>query len=482
MGGIVSNVIKSNHNIPSKSDFSFGQIVGIGGFGIVREICRLSDDNWFIMKEFNLLKIIRTKNSIPTVILNELSSLRMISPHPFIIKLYAAFRDHHTVYFVMDMLSGGDLRLNIRLGEKFTEYQTSYIIGCIGSALQHIHRHGIIHRDVKPENIMFNFSGIPKLIDFGISHLFSSNIGICQRQSGTKEYLAPEILTTTHYHGFESDFWSLGIVMHEMLFHKRPHQEIISSNMLLYSSMNFESIWEMMFEQHQNSMTRSDEKTETSSKYNPSEISDVVTATTNIISNIYNTQSNKSTTKNSIFSPRSYYLDFGHFYYLNPTLESSSSSCFTDSDLVYSIPDVNINQESITELCKEMLLSLLDVRIHKRIGVGDRYDLFKNHKWFLSNGWSNLETFTIFSTPFSPNTSKIEYYLTSQYGQLTIDKDFQDKQENHRSSIYTPVSPVSASNPNPSNPSNPSFKLGVNDDVINNLLGNISYVSPEYYN
>ena len=371
MGGIISNLRINHRRVPIKSDFSFGQILGIGGFGIVREIRRVSTNEWFISKEFNLLTIIKYKNSLSTVILNELSSLKSLSSHQFIIKLYAAFRDSNSVFFVMDLLSGGDLRLHIRLGEQFSDFQTSYVIGCIGSALQHIHSHGIIHRDVKPENIMFNRNGIPKLIDFGICNLFSTNIAICQRQSGTREYLSPENLTTSHYHGFESDFWSLGVVMYEMLYRKRPQQEIISSNMILYSSIHYEAIWETMLEQ-QHYSTINLQNYEDNLKSFPQKKVEVDPLNNNKYINSC-TPSNNTNTKTSIYSPPSEFLDFGHFF----TLFQNDPSCIKfDSDLIYSIPEINKNLEPISDSCKDMLLGLLDVRIHQRIGVGDRCDSF----------------------------------------------------------------------------------------------------------
>jgi serine/threonine protein kinase len=148
----------------------------------------------------------------------------------------------------MDLLPGGNLRTLFKLKEKFTEKKAAYVISCIGEALHHIHLHRIIHRDVKPENIMFDTKGIPKLIDFGISYTAPSTspggFCICDEQSGTFNYLSPEAMVPTRYHSFETDFWSLGIVLYEMLFQIRPldHSKELRHELVQYSSQTYQSV------------------------------------------------------------------------------------------------------------------------------------------------------------------------------------------------------------------------------------------------
>eukprot|EP00602_Paraphysomonas_sp_CaronLab_P000113 CAMPEP_0185029790 /NCGR_PEP_ID=MMETSP1103-20130426/16324_1 /TAXON_ID=36769 /ORGANISM="Paraphysomonas bandaiensis, Strain Caron Lab Isolate" /LENGTH=434 /DNA_ID=CAMNT_0027564673 /DNA_START=473 /DNA_END=1777 /DNA_ORIENTATION=- len=97
---------------------------------------------------------------------------------------------------------------------------------CLSSALDHIHSRGVLHRDVKPENVMYNDHGFPMLTDFGVSYVCdefaSSGVIECKMASGTRPYLAPELFTKYHQHGTPSDYWSLGVLAYELLFNRRP--------------------------------------------------------------------------------------------------------------------------------------------------------------------------------------------------------------------------------------------------------------------
>jgi serine/threonine protein kinase len=214
--------------------------------GKVCEIKRRRDDRWFALKTLEFKNMtIREARAIVT----ELLALNRIPSHPFVIQLHAAFRGRFSLSFVMELLVGGDLRLLLRLDDKLDETKIAYVVACVGSALRHIHLRQVIHRDVKPENIMFTSRGIPKLIDFGIAHLSppSSKICICQGKSGTIQYMSPEALVPrTHCHGYETDFWSLGVVMYELLYLTRPYETRVPSQLVQYSEETYEAKWKSL--------------------------------------------------------------------------------------------------------------------------------------------------------------------------------------------------------------------------------------------
>lgn len=156
--------------------------------------------------------------------------------HSFVINLHFAFDDPKKCYLVMDLKTGGDLRYYLKKRYLFEEVDVAFYVACISSALEHIHSQGVIHRDVKPENILLDERGYPYLTDFGVAHVQEegSRCLVSTLASGTRQYLAPEVFTKTHIHGPEMDFWSLGVVAYELLFGRRPFEKHCPIAMINY--------------------------------------------------------------------------------------------------------------------------------------------------------------------------------------------------------------------------------------------------------
>lgn len=145
-----------------------------------------------------------------------------------IISQIDAFQDKDSLYLVMDLALGGDMRYQLQnCPNGFSENRTQFYIAQIILALEYLHQKKILHRDIKPENILMDSEGYIKLSDFGLSRRLTT--GICNEIAGTPCYMAPEIFQNPdHYHTYTSDWWSLGILMYEFLTGKRPfHAETI---------------------------------------------------------------------------------------------------------------------------------------------------------------------------------------------------------------------------------------------------------------
>ena len=142
--------------------------------------------------------------------------------HPFLATLIFSFQDKDYIYMIHDLMSGGDLRYWYTQKKIFTEKECKFLVVCIILALEYLHSNKIIHRDLKPENILFDKNGYIHLADFGIAKMLNNEpeeklIHV----SGTPGYMAPETIFKEK-HSYTSDFFSLGVIMYEMMLKKRP--------------------------------------------------------------------------------------------------------------------------------------------------------------------------------------------------------------------------------------------------------------------
>lgn len=118
------------------------------------------------------------------------------------------------------------MRFNLKASQqgRFSENASKFYFCQIALALDVCHGSYILHRDVKPENIVMTESGYIKLTDFGVAKIISSPPHECNSTSGTHGYMAPEIYMPRHRHSTPSDWFSLGITLHEFLTGRRPFE------------------------------------------------------------------------------------------------------------------------------------------------------------------------------------------------------------------------------------------------------------------
>lgn len=127
------------------------------------------------------------------------------------------------IYISMEYLQGGDLKLRIESGMEPKEALS--ILATIGDALETAHKKGVIHRDVKPGNILFRQDGTPVMADYGIAKDFEreTDVTVDGTVIGTPDYLAPEQARIEAIDG-RTDVYGLGIIFYEMLTGKKPFE------------------------------------------------------------------------------------------------------------------------------------------------------------------------------------------------------------------------------------------------------------------
>ena len=150
--------------------------------------------------------------------------------YPLIANMRYAFQDDETLFMALDLMLGGDLRLHLENNPKrFNELQVRHHVATIALSLGYLHKKRIVHRDVKPENILLDKKGYAHLSDFNIATQFTPSQPLMWSKAGTMAYMAPEMLARKGY-STSVDWWSLGIVTYELLFgmvRKQQQQKII---------------------------------------------------------------------------------------------------------------------------------------------------------------------------------------------------------------------------------------------------------------
>ncbi len=144
--------------------------------------------------------------------------------HPNIVTVYDWGEHEGRAYFVMEFIDGVSLSA-LLLDRDRLKFDDQVEIGRqLCDAVQYFHNHGVVHRDIKPPNIMITESGgqrHTKLVDFGIVHVAKSELTTAQTQPGTFSYMSPEQLSNEEV-GTGSDLFSVGIVLYEMFTGRHP--------------------------------------------------------------------------------------------------------------------------------------------------------------------------------------------------------------------------------------------------------------------
>ncbi|KAJ2740386.1 hypothetical protein GGI20_005837 [Coemansia sp. BCRC 34301] len=218
--------------------FRLLRVIGRGSFGKVRIVEHRDSNKAYALKYINKATCIRMKAHANT--LRERDMLEEID-HPFVVNLRFSFQDEFSMFMVMDLMIGGDLRFHM-MRRRFVEGVIKFWIAELACAINYLHTsHGIVHRDIKPDNILMDHRGHVALTDFNIATRIQNN-SPHYSVAGTANYMAPEVVSGSGY-TFSIDWWSLGVVMYECVYGRRPFRNKKSSDdlrrALLYEEIQF---------------------------------------------------------------------------------------------------------------------------------------------------------------------------------------------------------------------------------------------------
>jgi len=141
--------------------------------------------------------------------------------HPNIVTIYQADEAGVYSFIAMEFIEGETLEALIQKRAPFPLEEICRLVAPICDALDYAHRNGVVHRDVKPANIMLTNDGVVKVMDFGIAHVDYSTLTQDGAVLGTPSYMSPEQISGDKVDG-QSDIFSLGVIVYEMATGQRP--------------------------------------------------------------------------------------------------------------------------------------------------------------------------------------------------------------------------------------------------------------------
>jgi len=196
--------------------YRLGTLLGRGGMS---DVFRAVDE---VNSTDVAIKIVRSPDrEYAQRLAQEAQALRRFS-HPGLVQLFETGVNGDMAYLVMEFVDGPSLDQVLRDGP-LTAEETASVGSSLADALAYAHAQGVVHRDVKPANILIGADGLARLTDFGIARLVdTSTLTLTGTMLGTATYMAPEQLEN-HAVGPSADVWSLGIVLLECLTGERVY-------------------------------------------------------------------------------------------------------------------------------------------------------------------------------------------------------------------------------------------------------------------
>uniref|UniRef100_A0A9J8DMZ9 non-specific serine/threonine protein kinase n=1 Tax=Cyprinus carpio carpio TaxID=630221 RepID=A0A9J8DMZ9_CYPCA len=213
-----AEVKKHQHKHSLKRRFQVLETLGRGAYGKVQRAVERRCGKTVAIKS---IRKERLRDDLDRAHIQREIEISASLVHPHIIRLYEVFESRERIVMVMEYASGGELYDYIQDKQRLSEEEARHFFRQITSAVQYCHKNGVVHRDLKLENILLDKDLNVKLADFGLSNRYMR--GQClETFCGSPLYASPEIINGLPYHGPEVDCWSLGVLLYALVYGSMP--------------------------------------------------------------------------------------------------------------------------------------------------------------------------------------------------------------------------------------------------------------------
>ncbi|XP_008578838.1 PREDICTED: NUAK family SNF1-like kinase 2 [Galeopterus variegatus] len=210
-------VKRHHHKHNLRHRYEFLETLGKGTYGKVKK-ARESSGRLVAIKSIRKDKIKDEQDLMH--IRREIEIMSSLN-HPHIITIHEVFENSSKIVIVMEYASRGDLYDYISERQRLSECEARHFFRQIVSAVHYCHQNGVVHRDLKLENILLDANGNIKIADFGLSNLYHQG-KFLQTFCGSPLYASPEIVNGKPYTGPEVDSWSLGVLLYILVHGTMP--------------------------------------------------------------------------------------------------------------------------------------------------------------------------------------------------------------------------------------------------------------------
>ncbi|PAN50419.1 hypothetical protein PAHAL_9G518600 [Panicum hallii] len=159
----------------------------------------------------------RLSRKLRESLLSEVDILRRIR-HPNVIALHDSVKDHGRIYLILEYCRGGDLHAYLQRHKRVSETVAKHFIRQLASGLQMLRDNNVVHRDLKPQNILLvenNENSLLKIADFGFAK-FLQPFALAETLCGSPLYMAPEVMQAQKYDA-KADLWSVGVILYQLV-------------------------------------------------------------------------------------------------------------------------------------------------------------------------------------------------------------------------------------------------------------------------